>query len=200
MKQAGILLSLRSFTALILLVAILPLANYLLTARFSLSAQSKDLWLARVSIILSMIGSLTIGMSGTPSLMAMGESRCPTGGKSSANHAPTGVVVWAVGAGYSLLVRSLLTSLVEPHHVGTLNSTMAMLETIGSLLGGPLLSLSFRKGLDLGGIWLGLPFIGAGILSFIAALVIWLIHLPPPASAFKASNPGTGNNAEDIQA
>lgn len=147
-----------------------------------------------------MIGNLTIGMSGTPSLMVMGELRCPTDSKSSANHAPTGVVVWAVGAGYSLLVRSLSTSLVEPHHIGTLNSTMAMLETIGSLLGGPLLSLSFRKGLDLGGIWLGLPFVGAGILSFVAALVIWLIQLPPPASALRGSSPGTGNDAEDVQA
>ncbi|KAF1351275.1 hypothetical protein BDV97DRAFT_166952 [Delphinella strobiligena] len=73
-----------------LLVAILPFASYLLTAKFLLSTQSKDLCLARVSSILSMIGSFANGMSGTPVLMATGESRRPADSKCSANHAPTG--------------------------------------------------------------------------------------------------------------
>jgi len=65
----------------------------------------------------------------------------------------------SLGGGFAALVRSLLTSLVEPHHVGTLYNMIAVTEMVGFLFAGPLLSLSFRKGLELGGMWIGLPFL-----------------------------------------
>jgi hypothetical protein len=88
--------------------------------------------------------------------------------------------VFSLGGGYNVLVRSLLTSIVEASHVGTLYNTIAVTETIGMLFAGPLLSSSFRSGLDLGGAWIGLPFIVAGGFFATAMVIVLSVRLPNP--------------------
>lgn len=79
------------------------------------------------------------------------------------------------------MLRSLIAQLVEPRHRSTALTAAAILETIGSAIGGPSFAVCFRLGLSLSGggrdelvlRWIGLPFgIGAGLLS--VALVILL--------------------------
>lgn len=181
LEQAGLLVSLRALAGLVLLIAVLPGASYLLVSKLSFETRSKDLWLARASAVFSAIGVFCIGFSGTPVLMISGrwiwsERLRPMCNKLTCE--TSGIAIWALGSGYNLLVRSLLTSIVEQHHVGTLYNTMAVLETTGALVAGPLLSTTFRKGLDLGGAWIGLPFIGTGVLFTTAAILVCSVRLP----------------------
>jgi hypothetical protein len=66
--------------------------------------------------------------------------------------------------------------------MGTLYNTIAVTETIGTIIAGPLLSMSFRRGLEMGGLWIGLPFIIAGVLFSAAAIIVYIVRLPDPLS------------------
>jgi MFS family permease len=157
--QAGLLLSVRAFFSITLLLVILPLSSYLLTTKFHLSALTKDLFLARISILFLVLGSFIIGLAFNASLMILG------------------LIITTLGTAYTLLVRSLLTSLVEKHHVATLYNTMAVLETSGSIVAGPIMAGTFRWGLEIGGGWVGMPFLCAGVMFAGAAVVIWIVRL-----------------------
>jgi hypothetical protein len=71
-NKAAYLLTLRSTSNLVLLLAILPACSYLLAARFSYAANGKDLLLARISCLLSLLGAITIGFSMNPSVLSLG--------------------------------------------------------------------------------------------------------------------------------
>lgn len=75
-------------------------------------------------------------------------------------------MVYALGQGFASAVRSLATSLVEPHHIGRLNSYATTIDMVGSLAAGPLLSTAYGAGLELGGAWVGLPFLLSGVSYF----------------------------------
>lgn len=71
LKQAGLLLSLRAGVNIVLFTAVLPYA-----ATFALSktsAASKDLWLAKASILLMIFGTVVLFASVTPVVMVMGK-------------------------------------------------------------------------------------------------------------------------------
>lgn len=185
--QAGFLLSIRAFSSLVLLVAILPGASYILANKMSVNARLKDLWLARASCLLCVVGTLAIGLSEYPVFMIIGWNTYFCFDWTRLTCDETGCAIWSFGSGYRLLVRSILTSIVEQHHIGILNNTMAMLETVGSLIGGPLLSVTFRAGLDMGGNWIGLPFIGTGMMYLTAAIVVCSVRFPSEARDGDAS-------------
>jgi MFS-type transporter involved in bile tolerance (Atg22 family) len=86
--------------------------------------------------------------------------------------------MFSFGGGYNALIRSILTSLVEQHHIGTLYNMIAVIETVGQIFAGPLLSGTFRQGMNMGGAWIGLPFIVAGGLFATAAVVVFSVRLP----------------------
>jgi hypothetical protein len=88
-----------------------------------------------------------------------------------------GLIITTLGTGYTLLTRSLLTSLVEKHHIATLYNTMAVLETIGTVVAGPIMAGTFRWGLEMGGGWIGMPFLCAGVMFGTAAVVVWIVRL-----------------------
>lgn len=88
-----------------------------------------------------------------------------------------GLIITTLGTGYTLLARSLLTSLVEKHHIATLYNTMAVLETIGTIIAGPIMASTFRWGLEMGGAWVGMPFLCASVMFAGAGVVIWVVRL-----------------------
>lgn len=165
--QAGYLVSLKAFVVLLLLLVLLPAisTNYALTRWWPLLAgvrtpQQRDLWLARASCVILIVGCLVVGLAPTAASMI------------------TGLVVYCLGNGYNLVLRSLLAVLVEPAHRGTLFNAAGILESTGAIIAGPLLAAAYRAGLRLGGLWTGLPFFVAVALFGTALFVLATARLP----------------------
>jgi hypothetical protein len=185
--QTGPLISLRALINLILFLAILPFLSHILTSptksryipqalRFNFSTQAKDLLLARLSLVLQIVGVSFVGLSAF---------RSPASGIDSETVFPillaiTGLIVFALGMGFSALCRSLITTLVDQQHVARLYAVIAVVETIGSLIMAPMLAGLYAWGLRLSGHgknqgYLGLPFLGLVVLNTVAGGgVMWV--------------------------
>ncbi|WYZ35754.1 hypothetical protein EsH8_X_000401 [Colletotrichum jinshuiense] len=159
-SQAGYLITLKSLVDLLLLVVILPSTSYIMTKVLSTSARFKDFWMARASCAFLALGVLTTGLSSKESIMIIG------------------LVLYCMGSAYNLILRSLLASLIQPNHRASLFNFIGMLENLGALVAGPLLVVSFQVGLRLEGVWIGLPFVAAGVLFISALIVLCSVRLP----------------------
>lgn len=71
--QAGLLLSVRAAISLLLLSIILPAFNAFMLKSWNFSAEKKDIWLARISIILVIFGCIGIGVSNYSFVMIIGK-------------------------------------------------------------------------------------------------------------------------------
>jgi MFS family permease len=85
--------------------------------------------------------------------------------------------VYVFGAGYNLILRSLLSELVEPQHRGALFNGVAAMETIGVMISSPLLAVSYQVGLRWDGIWLGLPFMVGGVLFTLGLGILFAVRV-----------------------
>jgi hypothetical protein len=155
LRKTAFLLSLRAGINIVLLLVILPSISYLLISKLHYTSKTKDLFLARSSIIFLTIGSLLIASSPTISLTILGLS------------------VWTLGTGFSSLTRSLITTLVDQQHVGRLYAAIAVVETVGGLIAGPTLAALYALGLKWKGDWVGLPYFLLAGISLIGALGVW---------------------------
>lgn len=120
-----------------------------------------DMWLSRWSGVVLVLADLAIAFSSSPALFG------------------AGLVLLSGGSGLVPLLRSLLNAQVEPHHVGILNTLLGFLDTLGVMIGAPVFSQSLRKGIELGGPWMGLPFLAGAVISCFAAGILWLYSIPP---------------------
>lgn len=64
--------------------------------------------------------------------------------------------------------------MVDPHRLGSLYSTLSIMDTAGSLLAGPLLAQALKWSISLGNGWSGLPYILSSLLCGAAAIVLFL--------------------------
>jgi hypothetical protein len=204
--QAGLLLSLRAGVNIILFTIVLPfIATFVVSklnppsgasvAHSEARTVSGDLSIARGSIILMIFGTSLLSISFTPSLMVIGKSskmrptstltsfplskainslRSPT----NYSHPPTGLILYTLGTGFPLVVRSIITTLVVTNQTSTTSDTgrlyavISVMEGLGTLVAGPTMALAFRWGLRLGENWLGLPFaVATGLFVGIAPVV-----------------------------
>ncbi|KAM7198756.1 Major facilitator superfamily domain containing protein [Naviculisporaceae sp. PSN 640] len=177
-SEAGLIVSIQCLVSLIQLVIVLPaLAQYLLRILAS-HPRTKDLWLARASIVILLIGSLIIGLASSPQTLI------------------SGVALQALGTGFNPLVRGMITNLLTgspstggavnqdgtggdhgQRIIGLLNSVIAFLETAGTMVANPLLGVAFRAGLGWGGQWIGLPFLLAAGLFAGALTIVGLVDV-----------------------
>lgn len=155
LSKAGFLLSLRAFINILLLLIIIPIFSHVLVKRLHLSSKAKDLILARVSVIILIIGALLIAASPTIGLTIIG------------------LIVWTLGTGYVALTRSVITTLVDQQHVARLYAAIAIVETAGALAAGPTLAALYTWGLKWKGPWIGLPFYCLAIITFISGIGVW---------------------------
>jgi MFS family permease len=149
-KQAAYLLSFRAATNLVAVAVFLPLLNWALLKYFRLPAHRADLWLARGSIFLTTISFFIMGIAAYPALLVLG------------------LLVYNLGTGFNSAMRSVAIHVIGGQaspDVGKLMSTIAIVEALGAMVAGPLLSQLFQWGMDLGSAWLGLPFL-ASVLVF----------------------------------
>ncbi|GKZ39750.1 hypothetical protein AbraIFM66950_001073, partial [Aspergillus brasiliensis] len=81
-----------------------------------------------------------------------------------------GVALAAFGWGFYATLRSVGSALVEPSHVGLLNTTITLTQGAGLMITGPLLAGLFRTGMAWEGIWMGLPWM-AGVILYAAVIL-----------------------------
>lgn len=183
-KQAAYLLSFRAATNLAAVVTLLPLANYVLLKYARLPAHSVDLWIARGSIILAAISFLIIGLTAHPAMLMIG------------------LPVYNLGAGYNAAMRSVSIHVVGGQlspDIGKLMSTIAIVESLGALVAGPLLNRLFQWGIDLGSVWVGLPFL-AGMLVFCGlSFVTFRIHVNEKETAYSGVHSQREDNSMELQ-
>ena len=133
------LLTLQAAVNLALLLVGFPALNKLLVSR-EISTQGKDLFISRLSVAFFAIGAIVIALAPVVSLVALG------------------IVIFAFGSGFSPAARSLATTFIPQDKAGLLYTALAITQTVGGLIAGPLLTLSFGWGLSLGHEWTGIPF------------------------------------------
>ena len=75
-----------------------------------------------------------------------------------------GVFIYTCGSGYIPALRSFLTSLVPRDEMALLFTMIGVFESVGALVGSPLLALAFSTGIRKGGVMTGLPFFCAAII------------------------------------
>jgi hypothetical protein len=161
-KQAAYLLSLRAATNLVAVAVFLPGLNWFLLRYLRLPAHWADLWLARGSIALTAVSFLIIGIAAYPALLVFG------------------LLVYNFGTGYNAAMRSVAVHVIGGQtspDVGKLMSTIAIVEGIGAMIAGPLLSVMFQWGMDLGTAWLGLPFLGSVLVLAMMTVVTFSISV-----------------------
>ncbi|KAK3675003.1 hypothetical protein LTR78_004936 [Recurvomyces mirabilis] len=143
------------------LFLILPYISKVIMRIFKFSDQRKDLYLARGTQVLLAVGYLFIGLSPTvPS-------------------AVLSMTLAALGMGTYLFVRSFLTSLVPSHHIARIYMIITLLETLGGMSGGALMANLFKGGLQLGGGWIGLPFLFVGLVMLCSTALLCTVRLRP---------------------
>jgi len=147
----------RSGTSMVVLLILLPILGHYL-AKKGFRAKEKDLWMARYSILMEFIGLLIEGFAPQASMMI------------------TGMVIGTLGIGSSLVIRSIGTSLVERHHIGSLYGAISIAESAGTMIAGPLLAGLFSGGMSLGRTWIGLPYFFCALLNAFIAIGLWLFR------------------------
>ncbi|KAK1978314.1 major facilitator superfamily domain-containing protein [Colletotrichum cereale] len=152
--KASLVLSARAFAQLVTFIAFLPLLDLFVSKKLRLSARAKDFLLSRISIgfIMACFAILIVA----PSLPVV----------------VVGLAFYTLGNGFSSFARSLLSSLVEKDMVGTLFTTLSIMDTLGSLLAGPIVAITFSWSMRLDGIWKGMPYVMSFILSGLASLAL----------------------------
>jgi hypothetical protein len=143
---------------------------------------TKDLTVARGSQLIFILGSLGIALGFVPALFIAGKHPlyCILFKSSSRLIGRIGTIVFACGAGFPAAARSLITSLVHSDEVSRLYAFLAVIETIGQLIYGPLISKTFGWGLNIGGLWNGMAFLVCALLFAVVGLPIWLVRVPTP--------------------
>ena len=107
-----------------------------------------------------------------------------------------GLLVNNLGVGYGAAIRSIAIFMVggqTSSDLARLQAVMAVMEGVGQLLAGPVLATLFRWGIQLGGMFLGLPFFVAA-MTFVCIAIITFAVSVRDISAAQAANE---NAAED---
>ncbi|KAF7720138.1 Uncharacterized protein PECH_001148 [Penicillium ucsense] len=160
--RSSLLISIRGVFTLLNYLVIMPGVSFAATQYLNMHGARRDYNITLGSGILMVLGFGLIGLAPLPPFLILG------------------VITLSLSTAFGITARSLVTSLVAPDHVGTLYSAITISQSIGILVAGPLFAYLFRTGLHLGGGWMGLPFVQAGLLSFIATVAVACVRVPSP--------------------
>ncbi|KAK0715061.1 major facilitator superfamily domain-containing protein [Lasiosphaeris hirsuta] len=158
-SEAGLVESVKIFFQLLLLTTILPLTSQLLLTKFKYTAREKDLRLTQASAVLAATGIVILALAETKLFMIIG------------------IIISATGVGFTFMLRGLMTSLVGGHEVGLLFTSIALVETAAALVSGPSYAKLYKIGLYLGPEWIGLPYLVAGVVLILAAVLVGIIRV-----------------------
>ncbi|KAJ5945417.1 hypothetical protein N7516_005585 [Penicillium verrucosum] len=160
-SRASLLISLRGIFSLVTYLVIMPILSFLVTKHLNLRGKRSDHFMSKGSGVLSIIGFAIISIAPTPAILIGGQ------------------VILSMGSAFIITTRSLATSLVQIDHAGTLYSAIAIAQGVGTLISGPLFANLFRLGMQLGTVWMGLPFFQASLFFAVAVAAVWHVRLGP---------------------
>ncbi|CAI6301629.1 unnamed protein product [Periconia digitata] len=161
-KKAAYLVSFRAATNLVSVTIFIPTVNFILLKYIRLPPHWADMYLARGSVILTAASFFIMAVAFQPALLIIG------------------LLVYNLGTGYSAAMRSIAIHVVGGQtspDVGKLMSLLAITESIGLMLSGPLLNSMFQWGMDMGSMWLGLPFLTVSFMFCLVTLLTYLIRI-----------------------
>lgn len=133
-----------------------------MTKFFRLSTHRADIWLARGSIVVTTISFLIMGIAVRPALLILG------------------ILVFNLGTGYNAAMRSISIHVAggqSSPDIGMLFAVIAIMESLGAMLAGPLLAGIFEWGIENGEPWIGLPFIASALIFAIVTIVTFMISV-----------------------
>lgn len=158
--QASYVLPLRAGTNLVSLFILLPAGTHFLDRHRGLEVISRDSIITQVNALLMLLGCLLIFLA--PNLILLS----------------IGIVIFGLGASFSVTARTLVTSFVDTASLNTTYALMSVMSSIGSLVSGPLLAAVYHQGMVMGALWLGLPFLLAAGLYGLALIAISAVRVP----------------------
>ncbi|KIL87982.1 hypothetical protein FAVG1_08864 [Fusarium avenaceum] len=142
-------------------LVILPVTSDFLnkSRRYKSHPIARDLLLSRIAIIVMAVGCLLMGLAGTPWLFVIS------------------LITVSLGNSFVALSRALINALVEPHTIATLNTTVSLIEvTMG--LSAPAMGWLLARGMELGGGWMGLPFLVNFGFAALTAVMLFMVRIP----------------------
>ncbi|CEJ94628.1 hypothetical protein VHEMI10146 [[Torrubiella] hemipterigena] len=152
--KANYLLSWRAAASILLNLLILPLVDRTLRVNRAMEPARKDMLLARVSICFITTGFVILALAPNVAVVI------------------SGLTLYTLGGAFGIFLRSLISMLVDPHRLGSIYSTLSLMDTVGSLVAGPVLAQALKWGIRWGGIWRGLPYIFSSALCGAAAVAL----------------------------
>lgn len=167
LARSTLVLAFENALMIVHLLAIMPGITYLLTKRYNMPSQRKDLLLGLWSALFLTAGLFGIGIAPTLPLLI------------------TAIPVLVAGVGFAYLTRSLVTSFVEPHHIARLYTVLTLVDMAGLMAGSPAFAALFDRGLEQGGggVAAGLPFIVCGLVIAISGASMLFIRIGDGPSA-----------------
>lgn len=143
-----------------MLLIVLPIISKFIARSLGDHPLRKDLYLARGSVIFVIIACLLAATASDPPALVVS------------------LVFWGIGVGFVSQVRALATGVVEPHTLATLNTMVSSTETLMGSVGAPAFGWLLSRGIDLGGFWLGLPYLAALAFALGTCVFVWLFKIP----------------------
>jgi hypothetical protein len=160
---AGLVVTFKALVNLAALMFLLPQLSLVLSRHMSPAA--KDRTIVRGSAWALTAGALTMAVSPNPALFIVG------------------VGLLALGWGYYSAIRSLAAALVAPFEIGMLSTLIGLAQSAGTMAAGPALALAFKRGIELDGFWLGLPYVIAAALFLGATCLNYGVRLQNSGNA-----------------
>ena len=151
--RASFLITLKGVINAVALLLVLPRLSIWLSRHLSWSSAIIDLRIVQISAWMLTVGIATMAFAAQPELFI------------------SGLCLFALGWGFYSALRSLATGWVSPSEVVVLNSMIGLTQGLGSLIAGPVMAAMFNHGLQQGGVAMGLPFVLAAGLLFVASLL-----------------------------
>ncbi|CAG7949977.1 unnamed protein product [Penicillium nalgiovense] len=159
--RSSLLISLRGIFSLLTYSILMPGLLVLVIRYLDLHGKYRDHVMSKWSGVLSIIGFAAISLAPTPAILINGQ------------------IILSTGSSFLVTTRSLATALVLPDHVSTLYAAIAIAQSVGVLVAGPLFASLFRLGMHIGDAWMGLPFLQASLCFAMAVIAVWRIQLAP---------------------
>lgn len=88
-----------------------------------------------------------------------------------------GLFLMAAGSGYSSFTRSLISFHIKAELRSRAFALVGMVEVLGNIYSQPMLAGLFSLGLDLGGEWVGLPYLCLALLLVFSLLLLYLVKM-----------------------